>query len=400
MHARAFLALLLLPGPALAHDLWLLPPEGARPGALELRAAQGMDFPNSEAAPKVERFAKAWLVDPAGASSALKAAKADGNFGVLLGSTKAEGLYIAAAESTPKVLAMSAEDFNHYLVVDGMPHIYAQRHADGTLDQPARERYMKSVKLMFEVGRGAGDYARVLGQPLEIIPLLNPFSVSQGEMLPIRVLLRGAPLEGARVGLDLPNDGGEPTAILRTDAKGEVLVPILRAGPTTLRLTHIERVQAPDVEWVSLWTTLTFSVGPKDPTALALDRVADVHGAAGPFAMAGYRIGEDALARLGARRGSFSIRVRHVSPDEMQYSCVADGLQAATGASPGKMSLSRETGDSVVTEVSLGDRTLRYRLTKSFYSKYLEVPRPQLRAAAREVATLPAAAVFVLDAAE
>src|SRR3954453_8049413 len=70
-----------------------------------------------------------------------------------------------------------------------------------------------------------------------------------------------------------------------------------------------------------------------------LERVRDYHGAAGPWAVVGYRIGERALQELGLPRQSHSLLVVHRCPTQVQYSCLADGLQAATGASPGKLNL-------------------------------------------------------------
>jgi hypothetical protein len=64
----------------------------------------------------------------------------------------------------------------------------------------------------------------------------------------------------------------------------------------------------------------------------ALAAVAAVHGGSGPFAVAGYRIGTRALRDLGLPRGSFDVEVVHTSPGEVQWSCIADGVAAATGA--------------------------------------------------------------------
>src|SRR4051794_23181590 len=88
------------------------------------------------------------------------------------------------------------------------------------------------------------------------------------------------------------------------------------------------------------------SAGPSDQAGRAesecLARVKEVHGAAGPWAVAGYRIGERALKDLALPRHSFQLSVIHRAPAQVQYSCVADGLQAATGASPGKLNLKLE----------------------------------------------------------
>jgi formylmethanofuran dehydrogenase subunit E len=46
----------------------------------------------------------------------------------------------------------------------------------------------------------------------------------------------------------------------------------------------------------------------------ALARVAAIHGGAGPWAVAGYRMGIHALQALGLSAGSFDVEVVHHSP--------------------------------------------------------------------------------------
>ena len=86
---------------------------------------------------------------------------------------------------------------------------------------------------------------------------------------------------------------------------------------------------------------LLVAAGPAwaDEVDLKLDAVAAIHGDAGAWAVAGYRMGEHALKALGLKRGSFSLSVEHQSPREVRYSCIADGAQAATGASLGRLQL-------------------------------------------------------------
>jgi formylmethanofuran dehydrogenase subunit E len=73
-----------------------------------------------------------------------------------------------------------------------------------------------------------------------------------------------------------------------------------------------------------------------------LAAVAAIHGEAGPWAVAGYRMGEFALTKLGLKAQSHELKVLHRSPKSPQYACVADGAQAATGASVGKVNLAFE----------------------------------------------------------
>lgn len=139
-----------------------------------------------------------------------------------------------------------------------------------------------------------------------------------------------------------------------------------------------------------------------DPVALRLERTAAIHGAAGPFAVAGHRIGERALAELGAERGRFAVDVVHRTPPEVQWSCVADGLQAATGASPGKLNLTivevagPDATESVVTHRESG-RVFRARLAEAFVARYLDTPMEHVPRAGREVAALPEEEVFTWE---
>ena len=94
---------------------------------------------------------------------------------------------------------------------------------------------------------------------------------------------------------------------------------------------------------LTIATVCLLPVRGQQPTAAHVDsllaKVAAIHGNAGVFAVAGYRMGERALREFHQPRGSFALDVTHKTPMEVQYSCVADGWQAATGASPGKLIL-------------------------------------------------------------
>jgi formylmethanofuran dehydrogenase subunit E len=88
---------------------------------------------------------------------------------------------------------------------------------------------------------------------------------------------------------------------------------------------------------------------PSSPDKAAVEeclaKVREYHGAAGPWAVAGYRIGQQAMRELGLPRHAFSMLVVHRCPAKVQFTCMADGLQAATGTSLGKMNLRVEEVD-------------------------------------------------------
>ena len=132
-----------------------------------------------------------------------------------------------------------------------------------------------------------------------------------------------------------------------------------------------------------------------------LDRVRAIHGGAGPWAVVGYRIGERALRDLGLPRQSFALLVVHRSPAEVQYSCVADGLQAATGASAGKLNLKLETVPSESLETIVEDRRsgrkLRFRVQPGLAKSILDVPMDRLEAEGARVMKLDDDALFTVQ---
>lgn len=135
---------------------------------------------------------------------------------------------------------------------------------------------------------------------------------------------------------------------------------------------------------------------PEDAEATAA--IIGVHGGAGPWVVAGYRMGLYALRTLNLAHGSFDLEVTHHSPREVQYSCIADGAAAATGASLGRLSLSLAEAPAPQTRTTYRKRStgeqLTLRVTPEFAARYKDVPRPQLMAAGQEVLHLQDADIF------
>jgi formylmethanofuran dehydrogenase subunit E len=134
------------------------------------------------------------------------------------------------------------------------------------------------------------------------------------------------------------------------------------------------------------------------PADDGLARVAAVHGAAGPWAVAGYRMGRYALTKLDLPAQSFDLEVTHHTPAMVQYSCIADGAVASTGASVGKLNLKfvdAPEADVMTTYLrkSTG-QSLTLRPTAAFKARFAGLPRDRLKDAGREVMSLPDAEVF------
>lgn len=125
-------------------------------------------------------------------------------------------------------------------------------------------------------------------------------------------------------------------------------------------------------------------------------RTALIHGTAGPFAVAGYRMGEHALQRLGVERCAPELEVTHHSPPAVQWSCIIDGLQAATGASLGKLNLHRVDSQdvySIVTNRKTG-QSLRFELAPTFIKANSNLPSTKMYEAGLRVSKMEPAEVF------
>lgn len=244
---------------AFAHDLWLVPPAKAKPKEkATITAISGTKFPLGDPAPDPAKFAKRWVVAPDGTKIDVDADGTKDRAGLMSFTPEKAGVYLLAVQTNPKVLKLEAQAFNDYLVTDGLPHIYHLRHKEKTLDQPGVERYSKSPKVLLNVGdAGATEVSKPMGLPLEIVPLSNPNKLNVGDTWKVKVLFQEKPLAGVFLGWDHPGEGDDVQGTVRTNAKGEVLIPIAQKGLMTIRLTHMTRPKAADYEWESFWTTLT-----------------------------------------------------------------------------------------------------------------------------------------------
>ena len=148
---------------------------------------------------------------------------------------------------------------------------------------------------------------------------------------------------------------------------------------------------------------------PADPKLAA---VAAIHGEAGPWALAtgepqrgsvvGYRMGAFALQKLGLPAQSHDLKVLHRSPKTPQFACVADGAQAATGASVGKLNLALEEApfeqlQTTFTNAKTG-AFITLKPAKAFVARFTNTPREKALENGKAVLALKDAEVFEIVA--
>lgn len=247
-----------------AHDFWLVPKKfRTAPGdSLTISANTGMDFPNSLSAVTPDRIDRFVLVGESEKKDIAEFA-VEGNSLAASCLFEKAGTYVAAAALKPKEIKLTAKEFNEYLLADGLPDIYELRKKEGILYKDAVEHYSKYPKTIIQVGdKMDNSPIKPLGLPIEIVPQVNPYELKKGDELEVLVLFQGRPLPNAKIAWSFPGQGEAFAGSTKTDDKGLASIPLIKAGPYVIRLTHMEWVKMATHEWESYWTSLTFEVLP------------------------------------------------------------------------------------------------------------------------------------------
>lgn len=262
---RTFAAVALvcsLPAVMLAHDMWLETQRFVVPSNEEIvvRNGNGTIYVRSENAVAPDRIAQLVALGPGGEAIEPGEPFLDGDWTAFRLNIGAPGNYWVALATHPRVLKMSAQDFNHYLEHDGLPHVLAQRREKGIASRAEAERYSKYVKAYLQAGQQTGsNHSLPLGLKIEIVPLQNPYRLQPGQQLPVQALFEGRPLEGFLIHSGRAGRGEQGEGIY-TDSQGRASIPIDEAGRWFLRGIHIFEVAGQEHSYESYWATLTFEV--------------------------------------------------------------------------------------------------------------------------------------------
>lgn len=260
--------LLGLCGAALGHEMFLEPqthfPPAGRPTAL----VNGT-FDKSENAIERSRMADVSVASPGGVTHPPESQWHDANSASHFElSLHGEGTHVVGVSTRPRIIELSARDFDAYLEHDGVEDVLKARQTPGTSTSPVKERYSKHVRTFLQVGSArSDDYARRLGYAVEIVPPQNPFDVRVGGNFGFAVLFRGKPAanqlvyashEGYR---GSGGEGGHARAYrLRTSADGTARFEVTRAGRWYVTLIHMQKVDDPEAHYESNWATATFEI--------------------------------------------------------------------------------------------------------------------------------------------
>jgi uncharacterized GH25 family protein len=245
--------------PLFAHDMWIEPTTfspgtGAIVGA---RLQVGQDL-LGDPLPRNPALINQFVVDDAEGRRALVGRDGADPAGLLR--VAAPGLLVVGYSSHPSAVELTAEKFKEYLKEEGLDAVAALRASRGQTGG-VREMFSRCAKSLVLSGAPStkqGD--RSLGFTLELVAERNPYTMTAGQELPVRLTYENRPLAGALV---VAMNRSAPAEKLseRSDQDGRVRFRLPRTGMWMIKAVHMIPVKAgAPADWESFWASLTFEL--------------------------------------------------------------------------------------------------------------------------------------------
>ena len=263
----AFISLVILS----SHDLYIkLKTFYLEPNTKTLIYVYNGTFGKSEAILARDRMVDVSLINPG--EKTIHPNKSlwfeENNQAVLKITTGKVGTGVLGISTLPRVNEFTAESFASNMKHEGLLDVLVEREKSGEDSKPARKKYSKHVKAIFQVGnKQTDDYKTVLDYPIEFIPMSNPYALKVGDELAMKLLIDGEPVAGEMVYASYNNqyghekDGTSRDAYkLLTNSDGIVTVKITTAGHWYFRTVNLVKSTLKDADYVSISAALTFEV--------------------------------------------------------------------------------------------------------------------------------------------
>lgn len=255
---------MLSPPAALAHDTWFALAPDANPPALQI--GTGDRFPRMESRLEPEHLLRHGCAPQAALASRGPAAakpllpyggpagRAPGVLNLRIPSALAAGEPVTCWASlvTFEIQIEPAKVETYLREISASPSLRAAWAAEQAAGRPWRERYVKHVRAEFH-----GAAATPVGLALEAL-LLSPARPQRGQEARFQLLHNGQPLADQPV--EWVNERSPVGLWRRTDAQGQVSLPLPLEGRWLMRSVLLRPPLKPGEPWTSDFATLAFDV--------------------------------------------------------------------------------------------------------------------------------------------
>ena len=252
--------------PASAHDFWMQPEQFSLPigtaTPVSLFVGHGVDKHLWDA--DIKRVVRLFSVGPNGTTDQ-RNNFTQGGTGIL--SFVDQGYHVAALESNRATSALSASEFNAYLVEEGLTSAVRHRKNNKLTNTSGTETYSRRAKSLFRVGTPTLSHSalvtRPLGLTLEIVPEQNPHTLPAAAPIPFRIYFEGRPLRGATVKLTDLSADAEPVAKQISNASGRVAFLMPRQGQWQVNVVWTKPLpRGSSAQFDTIFSSLTFGFDP------------------------------------------------------------------------------------------------------------------------------------------
>jgi len=249
---------LVAASPLLAHDFWL-EPSSYRPDSgqrVTVRARVGMSFVGDPVPRDEDLLVRFVAVTSEGE---LPVPGVHGRDPAGIAWARGTGSVQIAYESRPSLAELTPDKLQIYVEQEGLASQLSASAQHALAGRVVHDRFARSVKTMLVIKGGAGQgFDRILGLPLELVPLVDPTTLATGGALPVRLLYQGKPLAGVQVSALSRLDPLHPV-LARSDASGLATLVLPRGGEWLLKAVRVTPAPAASgADLDSLWTSLTF----------------------------------------------------------------------------------------------------------------------------------------------
>ncbi len=219
---------LVLPWQAFAHDFWVNASYEVATQQVTAQIGYGHGFPAPEAiaADRLHIFKPLRLLSSEGTTEMHQKGE---NYAYELAAALEKGSYLVLGDYTPTFWSKNAAGWK-------------QANRTQMPDASYCEEAVMSAKAILNVdGSIASELVtQAVGQPLEIVPQVDPATVQPGEVFPVQVLYEGKPVKTAELTATFEGFSEKESKVFygRTDLNGMIDIIPLKAGYWLAKVQH------------------------------------------------------------------------------------------------------------------------------------------------------------------